>query len=120
MAERLDVTLYLSDEGDKDWKYSYAPAYKHMPLKDGSSFTVGNIRFDVMHTPGHTPEHVSYMLTDMGGGADRPMGLFSGDFVFVGALGRPDLLEKAAGVADASKIGAKQMFDSVQRFQGAA
>lgn len=116
MADRLDVTLYLSDEGDENWKYTYAPAYKHMPLKDGSSFTVGNIRFDVLHTPGHTPEHVSYMLTDMGGGADRPMGLFSGDFVFVGALGRPDLLEKAAGVADASIVGAKQMFNSVQRF----
>ena len=116
MADRLDITMYVSDEGPEDWKYFFAPHYKHVLLKDGDSFTVGNIRFDVMHTPGHTPEHLSYLLTDMGGGADRPMGIFTGDFVFVGSIGRPDLLEKAAGVKGAALEGAKQMFASVQRF----
>ena len=116
MADRLDITLYVSDEGPEDWKYFFAPQYKHVLLKEGDSFSVGNIRFDVMHTPGHTPEHLSYLLTDMGGGADRPMGVFTGDFVFVGSIGRPDLLEKAAGVPGAALVGAKQMFASVQRF----
>ena len=78
---------------------------------------VGNIRLEVIHTPGHTPEHLSFLLTDMGGGADRPMGIFTGDFVFVGSVGRPDLLEKAAGIADTSVLGAKQMFNSLQRFR---
>src|SRR5690606_12839279 len=68
-------------------------------------------------TPGHTPEHLSFLLTDGGGGADRPMGLFTGDFVFVNAVGRPDLLEKAAGYEDTAVAGAKQMFQSLQWFK---
>ena len=48
-----------------------------------------------MHTPGHTPEHLSFLVTDTAA-ADQPMGAFTGDFVFVGDVGRPDLLEKAA------------------------
>ena len=54
---------------------------------------IGKIRLDVLHTPGHTPESVSFLLTDLGGSADKPMGIFTGDFVFVGSIGRPDLLE---------------------------
>lgn len=70
-----------------------------------------------MHTPGHTPEHISFLLTDHGGGASEPMGIFTGDFVFVGSIGRPDLLEKAAGIADTAVAGARQQFASVQRFK---
>lgn len=117
LAERTEATLYLSDEGDAEWKYRYLEGYAHQLLKDGDHFTVGNIRLEVMHTPGHTPEHLSFLLTDMGGGADRPMGIFTGDFVFVGSVGRPDLLEKAAGIADTSVLGAKQMYRSLQRFK---
>lgn len=117
LAERTKATLYLSDEGDENWKYDYAAAYPHQLLKDGDSFQIGRLRFDVMHTPGHTPEHISLLLTDQGGGADKPMGIFTGDFVFVGSVGRPDLLEKAAGVANASQEGAEQLFASLQRFK---
>jgi hydroxyacylglutathione hydrolase len=69
-----------------------------------------------LHTPGHTPEHISLLLTDTVA-ADRPMGIFTGDFVFVGDVGRPDLLEKAAGFVDTAEIGARQMFQSLQRFR---
>lgn len=117
LAERTGATLYLSDEGDKNWKYRYLDGYKHQLLDDGDHFHVGKLRLDVLHTPGHTPEHISFILTDVGGGADRPMGIFTGDFVFVGAIGRPDLLEKAAGVADTAVAGAQAMFQSVQRFK---
>lgn len=117
LAERTEATLYLSDEGDAEWKYRYLEGYAHQLLKDGDHFMVGNIRLEVIHTPGHTPEHLSFLLTDMGGGADRPMGIFTGDFVFVGSVGRPDLLEKAAGIADTSVLGAKQMYRSLQRFK---
>jgi hydroxyacylglutathione hydrolase len=79
-------------------------------------FKVGNIRLETMHTPGHTPEHISFVLTDTAG-ADEPMGIFTGDFVFVGSTGRPDLLEKAAGVKDTAVIGARQLYQSVQRFK---
>jgi hydroxyacylglutathione hydrolase len=117
LAERTGAKLHLSDEGDEDWKYRFLDGYEVQLLRDGDSFQAGNVRFDVMHTPGHTPEHISFLLTDMGGGADRPMGIFTGDFVFVGATGRPDLLEKAAGVADTAVDGARQMFRSLQRFK---
>lgn len=117
LAERTGARLYLSDEGDEAWKYLFADAYDHALLKDGDRFMVGNVRFDVLHTPGHTPEHLSFLLTDTAG-ADRPMGIFTGDFVFVGSVGRPDLLEKAAGIRDTAVAGARQMFHSVQRFKG--
>ena len=116
LAERCDVTLFLSDNGDEDWKYQYAGAYNHVPLKDGDTFKIGNIRFETIHSPGHTPEHISLLMTDTAG-ADRPMGLFSGDFVFVGDIGRPDLLEKAANIAGTAEVGARQMFHSLQRFK---
>lgn len=117
LAERTGAKLYLSNEGDEDWKYLYLDDYDHQLVTDGSTFMVGKIKFEVLHTPGHTPESISFILTDKGGGADKPMGIFSGDFVFVGAIGRPDLLEKAAGIAGTSDSGARQMFHSLRRFK---
>lgn len=117
LAHDLDATLYLSDEGGEDWHYSYLDGVDAVLLKDGDVFSIGNIEFKVMHTPGHTPESLSFILTDRGGGADEPMGIFTGDFVFVGDVGRPDLLEKAAGIADTAAEGARQMFHSVQKFK---
>lgn len=116
LAERTGAKLYLSDEGDKDWKYQYIDQYDHQNVYDGDTFKVGNIKFEVMHTPGHTPEHISFILTDTAG-ADKPMGIFTGDFVFVGDVGRPDLLEKAAGIANTSEGGAKAMYNSLERFK---
>lgn len=117
LAERTGARLYLSDEGDENWKYSYLQPYDHQLLVDGDTFQIGNLSFEVMHTPGHTPEHISLLLTDHGGGADEPMGIFTGDFVFVGSIGRPDLLEKAAGIANTAESAARQMFHSLQRFR---
>ncbi|MBI1878181.1 MAG: MBL fold metallo-hydrolase [Chloroflexi bacterium] len=116
LAERTGATLYLSDEGDQNWKYQYLDRYQHRLLKDGDTFKIGNILFEVRHTPGHTPEHISLLVTDTAG-ANQPMGVFTGDFVFVGDVGRPDLLEKAAGIAGTAETGARQMFHSLQRFK---
>ena len=117
LADRVNAKLYVSDEGTTDWKYQYVQWYEHQLLKDGDSFVIGNIRFDVMHTPGHTPESISFVLTDQGGGADKPMGIFTGDFVFVGSIGRPDLLEKAANIANTAEPGARDLFKSAERFK---
>ncbi len=116
LAELTGAHLYLSDEGDENWKYTFAPRYSHTLLKDGQTFHVGRIRFSVMHTPGHTPEHISFLLTDTAA-SDTPMGIFTGDFVFVGSVGRPDLLEKAAGLKGTAVQGARQMFRALQRFR---
>ena len=116
LAARVGAKLYLSDEGDENWKYLYLDAVDHQLVKDGSTFKVGNIKFEVMHTPGHTPEHISFLVTDTAG-ANLPIGIFTGDFVFVGDIGRPDLLEQAAGIAGTAEPGARQMFKSLQRFK---
>lgn len=117
LADQFGTKLYASDEGDKDWKYENIEHVPHQLLKDGDVFRIGNIEFEVLHTPGHTPESISFVLTDIGGGATEPMGIFTGDFVFVGDIGRPDLLEKAAGIVGTSESGAKAMYQSLKRFK---
>lgn len=117
LADRVGAKLYVSDEGPAEWKYEYASQYDHCLCKDGDRFELGKIEFEVLHTPGHTPESLSFVLTDHGGGADKPMGVFTGDFVFVGSIGRPDLLEEAAGMVGTAETGARQLFHSVERFR---
>ncbi|MFK7818728.1 MAG: rhodanese-like domain-containing protein [Planctomycetaceae bacterium] len=117
LADRVGAKLYVSDEGPDDWKYQFAAQYDSQLVKDGDSFMIGNIKFEVLHTPGHTPESISFVLTDEGGGADKPMGIFTGDFVFVGSIGRPDLLEEAAGVHGSAEPGARDLFRSAERFK---
>ncbi|UUO08529.1 rhodanese-like domain-containing protein [Blastopirellula sp. J2-11] len=116
LADRVGAKLYLSDEGPDDWKYGYAAEVNAQLLKDGDAFYVGKVKLETLHTPGHTPEHVSFVLTDEGGSASEPMGIFTGDFVFVGSIGRPDLLETAAGVVGSADQGARQLFQSVAKF----
>jgi hydroxyacylglutathione hydrolase len=116
LAERTGARLYLSDEGDDDWKYQFARSGNAVLVRDGDVITVGNVKVQVLHTPGHTPEHLSFLLTD-GAAADRPMGVFTGDFVFVGDVGRPDLLEKAAHVRGSMQRSARILFDSIQNFK---
>jgi hydroxyacylglutathione hydrolase len=119
MAHQLGVKVYASDEGDKDWKYEWLDNsnYNYQKVKHGNKFVVGNIEFEVIHTPGHTPEHICFLVTDHGGGADAPMGILTGDFVFVGDLGRPDLLEKVAHHEGSMKKSAEVLYQSVQNFK---
>lgn len=116
LAERTGAQLYLSAEGGPDWSYAFAEQSGARLLHDGDEFRVGNVRIEAMHTPGHTPEHLSFLVTD-GAATDRPMAVLTGDFVFVGDVGRPDLLEKAAGVAGTMEAGARTLFHSLERFK---
>ena len=84
-------------------------------MKDGSVIKVGNLSLKVLHTPGHTPESISFLLTDHPA-SEEPVMLFTGDFVFVGDVGRPDLLEKAAGFVGTKEAGAKEMYKSIEKF----
>jgi hydroxyacylglutathione hydrolase len=117
LADRVGARLYLSDEGPADWKYQFASQHDTRLLKHGDVIRVGKVKLEVLHTPGHTPEHLSFMLTDEGGGANVPMGIFTGDFIFVGSIGRPDLLETAAGVLGSAEAGARLLYDSMRRFR---
>ena len=112
LAHRTGASLCLSDEGDRDWKYQFDHGRK---LKNGDRITVGNIRIDVLHTPGHTPEHLTFLITD-GAAADQPIAAVTGDFLFVGDVGRPDLLERAANITGTMEEGARTLFGSLQSF----
>ena len=114
------VTLYLSGEGGAAWSYQWPRGRdKVILLRHREGFRVGSIDVTAIHTPGHTPEHLSYLITDRGGGADAPMALVTGDFLFVGDVGRPDLLETVAGVPGAREPSARQLQRSlVERLGG--
>jgi hydroxyacylglutathione hydrolase len=116
LAERTGARLYLSDEGDANWKYAYARGADAVLVRDGDTIRVGNVVVSVVHTPGHTPEHVSFLITDTAA-ADEPIAIVTGDFVFVGDVGRPDLLEKAAKIEGTMDQAARTLFRSLQRFR---
>ncbi len=116
LARRAGAQLLLSAEGGRDWQYAFAKGDDATMLRDRDSFVLGRVRVDVMHTPGHTPEHLAFLVTDLAS-SDRPVGLFSGDFVFVGDVGRPDLLEKAAKIADTMETAAHTLFHTLHRFR---
>jgi len=109
LAAATGAAMYVSGEGGEDWQYGFEANRLH----DGEAITIGNITVQAVHTPGHTPEHLSFLVTD-GAFSDQPGYLLSGDFVFSGDLGRPDLLDEAAGGIDTRFEGAKQLFRSLR------
>jgi hydroxyacylglutathione hydrolase len=116
LARNTGAQLYLSGEGGPDWQYSFASESGAELLMNGSQFSIGDVRLEAVHTPGHTPEHMTFLVTDTAVGND-PMGAFTGDFIFVGDVGRPDLLERAAGFAGTMEAGARQLFKSLREFK---
>lgn len=115
LAATLGVPLYISGYGEEPLNYDIIPAegMEVVKLKDGDVIEVGAVKVEAWHTPGHTPEHMSYIVTD--NGADHPIGVFSGDCLFAGDVGRPDLLD-ATGMANESKEGgAHQQYNSINR-----
>lgn len=84
------------------------PSFKAHIAKDGEEFKVGKVTFTVLHTPGHTMESTSFLLKDEQG---KQVGLFSGDTLFIGDVGRPDLAQKAAHMTEKELAGL--LFDSL-------
>lgn len=86
LAKKVGATYCLHESAD------VALAFE--PLKNGQEIELGNTRVKVLHTPGHTPESISLVITDLRRGAD-PWFVLTGDTLFVGAVGRPDLPGRA-------------------------
>ena len=115
LAQAAGAALHLSGEGG-EFGYAKEALKDANKLNDGSRFDVGEIRVTIAHTPGHTPEHLTFLVSDLARG-EHPVGALTGDFIFVGDVGRPDLLEKAAGVTGTMEHSARQLFQSIDRFR---
>lgn len=109
LARATGADLYLSGEGSDDWAYRF----EGERLFDGATLRVGKVTLQALHTPGHTPEHLSFLVTD-GAVAGAPGYLLTGDFVFVGDVGRPDLLDEAAGSTNTRFEAAGRLFASLR------
>jgi hydroxyacylglutathione hydrolase len=116
LAERTGARMLLSGAGPAEWQYGFRGDPRVTLLEGGERIALGRVLIEPVHTPGHTPEHLSFFVTD-GAASSEPLGLLTGDFVFVGDVGRPDLLEKAARVAGTSEASARDLFRSLQRFK---
>ncbi len=96
--------IHVSGMGGAEW----TPPYADHVASDGHEVRIGSVRLQAVHTPGHTPEHVSWSLYDDTRSKDVPWLIFTGDFLFVGDVGRPDLLGE-----EAKKQLAHQLYASV-------
>ncbi len=94
-------------------KIIYGPnadtAYEKHTAKDGEEFKLGNVTFKVLHTPGHTPESTTYLLLDENG---KEYAIFTGDTLFIGDVGRPDLAQKKGSLTKEDLAG--WLFDSLR------
>ncbi len=71
------------------------PSFDYILATDGQEFKVGDVTIKVLHTPGHTMESTTFLLKDEKG---KDYAIFSGDTLFIGDVGRPDLAQKAASM----------------------
>ena len=115
LVENHRCHAWLSGEGGPGWEYEWARDDDRVTLlRHDDCMMIGEVEFRVLHTPGHTPEHLGFVVTDRGAGVADPMGILSGDFVFVGDLGRPDLLESAVGEDGAMVPAARRLYASAR------
>jgi hydroxyacylglutathione hydrolase len=104
LADRVgNARICASAEGGAEY------GFDHTPVRDGERFRFGKVELTARHTPGHTPEHLSFEIGEAGGD-EPPWAVFSGDSLFVGSAGRPDLLGK-----DEEKLSA-QLFHTLRDY----
>jgi hydroxyacylglutathione hydrolase len=101
LAEATGAELAVSAYDERE-HYQYS--MPHRALHNGDSISVGAARLEALHTPGHTPEHLSFVLYNDRQSTVEPLALFTGDFLFVGSVGRPDLLGEEAKLGLAHEL----------------
>lgn len=93
LAAETGAELWLSaHDAGEDFEYKFA----HRSFADGEMLELGSMQIRAVHTPGHTPEHLSFLVFDLKRSKEVPVAMLTGDFLFVGSLGRPDLLGEGA------------------------
>ncbi len=101
--EKLGATAYIHPK--------VGVSYPHTPLEHGDKVAMGGVTFEALFTPGHSPDHNSYLLYDEDG---KPVAVFTGDSLFIGDVGRPDLREGAGNIRQQKEDLARQMFRTLQ------
>ena len=102
LADRTGAQIRASVEGGSEYGFPIDP------IRDGDVIRVGGVELKAIHTPGHTPEHMSFLASQRGSKGSA-WALFTGDFLFAGSVGRPDLM----GV-DNTDLLAKRLWHSLQ------
>ena len=110
-ADFVSGHLTLAEQTDASIVYGLHanPSFETILAKDGDIFNVGNVTITALHTPGHTMESTTYLLKDENG---KDYAIFSGDTLFLGDVGRPDLAQKANEVTQEDLAGI--LFDSLR------
>jgi len=102
LRDRAGATIYLGAAAKAGYAFT--------PLRDGESVEFGRVRLKILETPGHTPESISILVYDLNAATDRPHAVLTGDTLFIGDVGRPDL--RAALGWSATELGG-MLFDSL-------
>jgi len=104
VRERTGATIYLGRAGSAD--------YPHESVGDGDHIEFGTVRLGILETPGHTPESISIVVYDKAEDADKPKAVLTGDTLFIGDVGRPDLM---ASIGMTAEDLASRMYDSLHK-----
>lgn len=106
LREKTGAHIYLGARADAEYEFN--------PVKDGDVIEFGDVRINVMETPGHTPEGISLQVFDLAQSDANPHAVLTGDTLFIGDVGRPDLLASIGVTADEL---ADMLYDSVNRLK---
>jgi glyoxylase-like metal-dependent hydrolase (beta-lactamase superfamily II)/rhodanese-related sulfurtransferase len=92
LRDRAGATIYLGNRAEAEFDF--------VKLKDGNRIQMGDVRLEILETPGHTPEGISILVYDLAKNPSRPHAVLTGDTLFIGDVGRPDLLASIGVTAD--------------------
>jgi hydroxyacylglutathione hydrolase len=92
LRDRLGARIYLGRRAEAEFDF--------VKVKDGDRIEFGDVRLEVLETPGHTPEGISLVVYDLAQDASKPQAVLTGDTLFIGDVGRPDLLASIGVTAD--------------------
>jgi hydroxyacylglutathione hydrolase len=113
LSRQTGAELLLSGERADEQALARIRRAGARQLLGGDMIPLGEVRLDVRHAPGHTPEHLTFVVTDEATSGE-PVGIVSGDFLFAGDVGRPDLLERAVGISGSMQRLAEDLYRSLQ------
>ena len=104
LRDKTGATIYLGRRGETEYPVAH--------VKDGDRIEFGDVRLGILETPGHTPEGISIVVYDLAQGGERPYAVMTGDTLFIGDVGRPDLLASIGVTADEL---ADMLYDSLRQ-----